>query len=91
MPASVTQGSGKTAITVTAVLARKLNHICDQSFFVFSAPWNASLCCAMLSEHATGPAFENTQLVTNSIDTLPTTDARSWLVSPDSLRQNELV
>jgi len=73
MPASVTQGSGNTAITVTAILTRKLNHIWDQSFFVFSAPWNASLSCAMLSEHATGPAFENTQLFTNSIDTLPTT------------------
>ena len=73
MPACVTQESGNPTITVTAVLARKLNHIGDQSFFVFSAPWNESLCCAMLSERATGPAFGNTQLVTNSIDTLPTT------------------
>lgn len=71
--ASVTLKRGNTAIAITAAPARKLDHSCYQSFFVFSVRWNASLSWAILSEQATGRAFDSTRLVINPIDTLPTT------------------
>lgn len=53
--------------------ALQLDHVGDKALFVFFAPWNVALCGAMLTKHATGTAFRNTQLVTHLINATPTT------------------
>jgi hypothetical protein len=49
-------------------LPGQFDHVLDKAFFVFSAPRHVALCGAMLTKHAAGPAFGNTQLVAHLIN-----------------------
>jgi hypothetical protein len=55
-------------VTVAAVLARKLDDVGRELFFVVPAPRALALCRTVLAERGTGTTLGNLQLVLDVLD-----------------------
>ena len=68
LPASVSQQCCNPTIAISTVLARQLDHISDQAFFVSTPLWQSTLCGSVLAQNATNPSLRNLELTTHKIN-----------------------
>jgi hypothetical protein len=73
LPTCTSQQSRNPAIAISTVLARQLNHIRDQVFFVSTSLRQSTLCGSVLVQNATNPSFRNLELTTHKVNAGPPT------------------
>jgi len=59
--------------TLSAVLARQLDHISDQAFFVSASTRQLSLCGSVLAQNTTDPSLRHAHLAADQVDAGTTT------------------
>ena len=68
LPACVSQLCCNSTIAISTVLARQLDHISDQVFFVSAPFWQSTLCGSVLAQNATNPSLRNLELTTHKVN-----------------------
>ena len=66
LPACVPQQCSNPTIAISTVLARQLDHISDQAFFVSTPLWQSTLRGSVLAQNATNPSLRNLKLRTQN-------------------------
>jgi hypothetical protein len=68
LPACVSQQGRNSTVSISTKLARQLDHVLDQAFFVSASTWQSALCGSVLTQNAANPSFRNLELTTHKVN-----------------------
>lgn len=82
LPAGLTRQGRDPAVAVATILPGQLDHVGNKPLLILTASGEMTLSRAMLAEHATRPAFGDTETVTHPVDGVaPTRGADQFLLA----------
>jgi len=68
LPACVSQKGSNPTVAISTVLARQLDHVCNQAVFIGTPLWHSTLCGSVLAQDTAYTTLRNLHLTAHMIN-----------------------